>query len=67
MIVVYTRDESGLLERHVYHGMRRETYFAAMSGGIPEQFHPKPTGTEELMGWPETKVEWYGSFGFGTR
>jgi hypothetical protein len=57
---VYARDQSGTLTRNVV-DMSAARFLAENShlGEVAE--------TEQLKGWPESRVEWYGNTGIGRR
>ena len=59
VLVVYTRDASGQLQRHSIRGMHKEQHM--------EHYNIGPTTeTERLIGWPERSVEWHGNTGYAT-
>ncbi len=67
MIAIYTRNDDGTLERQTRR-ITRDRYLAilraaALECGIPASLANKfePAETEELVGWPEAQVTWYGS------
>lgn len=57
MTAIYTSDEGGILTRH-YVEQSAKQYIAEHNLG-------PITGTDRLLGWPETKVEWHGNIGIG--
>jgi hypothetical protein len=56
-IVVYTKSERGVLSRNVVNGFDSvddfRAYYDLAGEGDPEK----------LVGWPESKVVWYGNTG----
>lgn len=63
MTRIYHRAENGTLEVEAYSGSK-EDYLEALNVGIPAEFGAAKTGEEDLMGWPDSRVEWYGNVGF---
>ena len=58
-LVVYIREQSGNLTRHVIDGMTQSEHMDYCNIG-------DATGTDKLVGWPETSVEWHGErIGYG--
>ncbi len=58
-LVVYSRDEGGLLSRHVIAGLTQQQHRAQYNIG-------DVTDIEPLRGWPEQLVRWHGHIGYAT-
>lgn len=59
-LAVYIRELSGNLTRHTIKGMSKDAHVVHHNIG-------PVTGTDVLVGWPESRVEWHGSTGYGAR
>jgi hypothetical protein len=58
-LVVYSREDSGLLTRHVIAGLTQQQHQAQYNVG-------DVTDVERLRGWPEQLVRWHGHIGYAT-
>lgn len=58
-LIVYSRDNGGLLTRHVIDGLTQQQHQAEYSIG-------DVTDVERLRGWPEDLVRWHGHIGYAT-
>jgi hypothetical protein len=65
-IAIYSRSESGQLTRKTSH-MTRAQYLSSLDNQALHHGFEAPrwakdvTTEQELMGWPETSVTWYGT------
>lgn len=57
-ITFYSRDDAGLLTRHVSSGWDSEADFAEHFG-----LGDFEAERETLVGWPDASVEWHGNIG----
>jgi hypothetical protein len=60
---IYHRTEDGRIEI-TYAAQSKASYLAELNDGIPAGFHRTKTGEEDLLGWPDARVEWWGNVGF---
>ena len=58
-LIIYTRDNSGILTRHNYGQVLKTDHM------MQHNVSPTITTTERLMGWPESQIEWHDNCGYG--
>lgn len=60
MIIIYTKDAAtGQLTRNAVN-MGKKMH-------IEHYAQPEITSVEQIVGWPETKIEWHGNVGYGVK
>ena len=65
-IAIYSRSESGQLARKTSH-LTRQQYLRSLDDQAASHGFPAPkwaddvTEVQELLGWPEARVTWYGA------
>ena len=63
---VYHRNDDGTITWEYWSGSKQD-YLEQLSIGMPAEFARQKTGEEDLLGWPNRRVEWYGNVGFPIR